>query len=315
MIPEIKVLETQARLLEPTPMQRRIAAKNVLTYTESFLDNLSDLKAFSDAEGQGAQLLSTPFGEDPLPIDSLIHTIFEQVDTPGLNPASGGHLGYIPGGGLYYSALADYMAAVTNRYAGVFFASPGAVRLEHSLVQWIAHLAGYPETSAGSLVSGGSIANLTAIVAAREAHTLKAADLHKAVIYTSEHAHHCIDKAIRIAGLGETVRRNVPLDRHFRMIPAELEKCIQQDLQQGLYPWLIVASAGTTDVGAVDPLNELADIAEKNKLWLHVDAAYGGFFLLTEYGKSLMKGIERSDSLVMDPHKGLFLPYGLGAVI
>lgn len=232
-----------------------------------------------------------------------------------MNPASGGHLGYIPGGGIYYSALGDFLADITNRYAGVFFASPGAVRMENMLIAWFAEILGYPKNAAGNLTSGGSIANLIAIVTARDAKGTNSKKITESVIYTSNQAHHSVQKAIRIAGLGECVLRYVKQDAAYRIISGELEKQIEEDKKNGLTPFMIIASAGTTDVGAIDPLDEIGDIAQRHQLWFHVDAAYGGFFILTTEGKKKLKGIEKSDSITIDPHKGLFLPYGLGSVL
>lgn len=217
--------------------------------------------------------------------------------------------------GLYASALADYVAAVTNPYSGLYFASPGAVRMERVLLGWMANFLGYPATAAGDLTSGGSIANLVGIVTAREAHALKAKDFGRAVVYLGEQSHHSIDKALRIAGLEESVKRFVPLDGRHRMRPEALEEAVESDTKAGLYPWLISATAGTTDTGAVDPLADLAEIAQHRGLWLHVDGAYGASFALTGQGKRALRGIERADSVVLDPHKGLFLPYGSGTVL
>ncbi len=312
---KIRALEAISKSLEPNSGERSDVRDKVVQYGEDFLDEIDELKAYVFTENKGSGLLESPINEDPAGIETLLELLLENVDTPGLNPASGGHLGYIPGGGIYYSALGDYLADITNRYAGIFFASPGSVRMENMLVRWMADLVGYPSSASGNLASGGSIANLSAIVAAREAHNIKAKDIEKTVIYLSSQAHHCIDKAIRIAGLHECVQRQIPLDSQFRMIPEDLEKIIQSDKEAGLIPFMVIASAGTTDVGAVDPLEEIGKIARSRELWYHIDAAYGGFFLLTEYGKEIMKGIEMSDSVVMDPHKGLFLPYGLGVVL
>jgi glutamate/tyrosine decarboxylase-like PLP-dependent enzyme len=179
----------------------------------------------------------------------------------------------------------------------------------------MAYEIGYPLGSGGNLTSGGSIANLIGIVTARDAYELKAKEFEKTVIYLSEHGHHSIDKAIRIAGLKECIKRYIPLDNGYRMKVDELEKAICSDQKAGLNPWLVVASAGTTDVGAVDPLMEIGTITDKYNLWLHIDAAYGGFFVLCDSGKAVLQGLNKSDSIVMDPHKGLFIPYGSGAVL
>ena len=315
MLNKIKRLEKEARKLEPTSNQRKIVRNKVINYTEKFLDEIYEKKAFVSSTDKGINIYKSPISEKPIKIDKAIALIKENVDTPNLNPASGGHLGYIPGGGIYTSSLADYMAAVTNRFAGIFFASPGAVRMENMLIRWMCGLVKYPKSAGGNLASGGSVANLIAIITARDAKNLKSKNYHNAVIYLSKHVHHCIDKALRIAGLHDSVKRYIPLDDKFRMIPDEIEKQIEKDKKKGLIPWLVIASAGTTDIGAIDPLEKIGKIAKRNSLWYHIDGAYGGFFILTETGKKKLKGINLSDSLVIDPHKGLFLPYGLGVVL
>jgi glutamate/tyrosine decarboxylase-like PLP-dependent enzyme len=239
----------------------------------------------------------------------------ERIDKTGLNPASGGHLGYIPGGGIYASALGDYIAAITNRYAGVFYASPGAVRIENALINWVGKLIGYTNNFGGNLTSGGSFANLIAIATARSAGKIKTKNLENTVIYVCQQAHHSILKALKITGMEECIIRIIELDDHFRMNINKLQLQIEKDKKEGLHPFLLLGNAGSTDVGAVDSLYEMAVIAKENHLWFHVDAAYGGFFLLTKEGREKMKGIELADSVIMDPHKGLFIPYGLGIVM
>ncbi|MEO7540051.1 MAG: pyridoxal-dependent decarboxylase [Pyrinomonadaceae bacterium] len=308
-------LETAARRLEPDADERGAVRRAVIDYSEHFLDNIESIKAYNVSDDKGMGLLDSPIDEGGIDIDTAISLIRDNVDTPGLNPASGGHLAYIPGGGIYYSALGDYLADVFNRYSGVFYASPGAVRMENMLIKWMSSIVGYPATAGGNLASGGSLANLIAIVTARDAKQIKSANIERSVIYLSEQAHHSIDKAIRIAGLSECLVRHVPLDDRYRMISSALFGQITADKADGLKPFLVVASAGTTDVGAIDPLEEIGTIAAGNGLWYHIDAAYGGFFVLTDEGKEKLKGLDSSDSLVIDPHKGLFLPYGLGVVL
>lgn len=308
-------LEAISKLLEPSLDGRKDARREVIRYTEDFLKKIHELPAFVTGEGKGEGLLESPIGEDPTPIEECLTLLHKNVDTPGLNPASGGHLGYIPGGGIYFSSLADYMADVFNRYAGVFYAGPGAVRMENMLISWLASVLGYPSDSAGNLTSGGSLANLMGIVTARDAKKINSKNVERSVIYISSQAHHSVHKAIRIGGLQECVLRQVKLDARFRIDAASLEDQIGTDKDQGLNPFLVIASAGTTDTGAIDPLEEIGRITKSYNLWYHIDAAYGGFFILTEEGKAKLKGIESSDSIVIDPHKGLFLPYGLGVVI
>lgn len=311
----IKQLEKESRKLEPSPQERNKIRKKVIAYTENFLNEIYDRKAFIVSKQKGSGIYKSPISEKPIEIEKALKLVERNVDTPNLNPASGGHLGYIPGGGIYISSLADYMVDVTNRFAGIFFANPGAVRMENMLIRWMCDLVKYPKTAGGNLASGGSVANLIAITTARDAKKIKSKNYHKLVVYLSKHTHHCIDKALRIAGLGDCVKRYIPLDEKFRMIPEEIEKAVKSDKRKGLLPWLVIGSAGTTDIGAIDPLIEIGKIAAKNNLWYHIDAAYGGFFILSETGKKKLKGMNLSDSLVIDPHKGLFLPYGLGVVL
>lgn len=312
---KILSLERESGRLEPGPLERQEVRDAVVRYAEEFLNSISEIRAFNFSESNGIGLLSSPITPDGISIGEIIRLLEENVNDPGLNPASGGHLGYIPGGGIYSSSLGDYLADVFNRYAGVFYASPGAVRMENLLIRWMSEIVGYPPSASGNLTSGGSIANLIGLVTARDAKAIRSVDINKSVIYLSQQAHHSIDKAIRISGLGECALRSLPLDANYRIIPAELERLVLEDRSIGLNPFLVVASAGTTDVGAIDPLTEIGEIAKKYGLWYHVDAAYGGFFALTDEGKEKLRGMEMSDSIVIDPHKGLFLPYGSGIVL
>ena len=315
LLERLRALERAARPLEPGVTRRRRLRDVVMASSERFLRKIEFLKAFEEVEQPGRGLLDVPISEHGLPVEAVIDLVEREVIRPGGNTASGGHLAYIPGGGIYHAALGDYLAAVSNKYAGVFFAGPGAVRMENLLIRWVADLVGYPTSAAGYIASGGSIANLTAIATARDAHGLRGADYRSAAVYLTDQAHHCINKALRIAGLAEAPIRRVPMDASYRMRPDALAQIIADDRARGLRPWLVVASAGTTDTGAVDPLDAIADVAERERCWFHVDAAYGGFFLLTEYGRATLTGIGRSDSVVLDPHKGLFLPYGSGVLV
>lgn len=315
IIKKLKALEKEGKSLEPDEGEREIIRAKVIQHTEEFLKRLPNEKAYQRNGYADKAIPQEELGEQPGNIDELLEFLSIHVDKLGINPASGGHIGYIPGGGIYASSLGDYMAAVINKYAGVFFASPGAVRLENKLIDWVGNLVGYPEGFAGNITSGGSIANLIGITTARVAKGIKGADYANSVIYTTSQAHHSLDKALKILGLDECVIRRVPLDKKFRMLPGELEEQIKADKAEGLKPFLVLASAGTTDAGAIDPLNEIAAISQKYNLWLHVDAAYGGFFLLCGEVREKFDGIAMADSVVLDPHKGLFNPYGTGIIL
>jgi len=315
LLERLRELERAARPLAPGASRRRALRGAVVASSERFLRKLDTSPAYSETEDKGLGLLDAPISEHGIAIEAAIERLERDVIGPGGNPASPGYLAYIPGGGLYHSALGDFLAAVSNKYAGVFFAGPGAVRMENLLLRWAADLVGYPAEAGGNIASGGSIANLAAIATARDAHRLRGADYASAVVYLTTQAHHCLEKALLLAGMAETQVRYVTMDERFRMRPDALEAAIAADRARGLRPWLVVAAAGTTDTGAVDPLDAIATVAQRERCWFHVDAAYGGFFLLTAHGRAMLRGIERSDSVVLDPHKSLFLPYGNGAVL
>lgn len=315
MIDKIKELEKQSRSLDPGMNQRSEWNAEVMDYANNFLNNLDTAKAFFHSDENGKDIYHLDIEEQATELTSLLESTTKSIDEIGINQPSGGHMGYIPGGGLYPSALGDFIAAVSNRYAGVFYASPGAVRIENMLIRWMCRLMDYPKNATGNLTSGGSTANLIALVTAREAHNIKALDFDKAVIYVSEQTHHSVLKAILISGLSEAQVRYIPLDKKLRLSVNELEKAILKDKENGLMPFFICASFGTTNVGAVDPIESIATIAERYKLWLHVDAAYGGFFKLVRELDSKFEGIQKADSITLDPHKTLFLPFGTGAIL
>ena len=315
MISKIRQLEAVSRKLEPLAKDRLHWNISVQNYADNFLDDFNQQTTYVVSESMGKEIYDYPIEEKGKPIEDVLQILKENVDTPNLNPASGGHFGYIPGGGVYTTALGDYLAAVTNRYAGIFFACPGGVRMENMLLRWMCNMVGYPSSALGNLTSGGSIANLSAITTARDAKGIKARDIDKCVIYMTRQLHHCVQKSLRIAGMRECIIRYIPMDDHFKMKPWDLGKEIQKDKANGLLPFMVFGSAGTTDTGAIDPLESIGLIAKENDLWFHVDAAYGGFFLLSETLKPAFKGVELSDSIAIDPHKGLFLSYGIGAIL
>ena len=307
-------MEQAARVLEPGKDKRETEKKSVQAYTDKFLDQLETAPAFIQSGFEDAMLNNTDFSA-PTAMQDIMQLLEEHMENPGINTAHGGHLGYIPGGGLYTAALGDYLADVTNKYAGVFYASPGAVRIENALIEWTGKLIGYAKGFGGNITSGGSIANLIAITTARDAKKIKARDFERTVIYTTAQAHHCVDKAVIIAGLRECMMKDVAMDAQFRMDVHALEQQVIADREAGLLPFMVIANAGSTDVGAIDPLKQISDIAQAHNLWMHVDAAYGGYFMLLDECREKFDGIALADSVVLDPHKGMFLPYGTGIVL
>ena len=286
------------------------ATRRIVDYVESLPRQPS---ADTDSGPELARSLVEPLPESGRPYGELLDLLFEKVVPKGFNTAGPGYLAYIPGGGIVHSAVADFIADAVNRYVGVFAAAPGLAQIEANVVRWFCDIVGYPATAGGILTSGGSLANFSALVTARR--TLLPDDFLSGVLYASDQVHHSVAKAAILAGFPEENVRLVPSDGDFRIRVDLLAEAIAVDRRGGLRPFLVVGSAGTTNTGAVDNLDGLADLCAAEGLWLHVDAAYGGFFLLTVDGGRRLAGISRADSVVLDPHKGLFLPYGTGSLL
>lgn len=306
---ELAALEAATRPLEPDGAERRALGLRALDHALAYLDANEEARA--NHPGPHAFDSVPGFAESGRDVEEVMAQLAEEIDRPGFATTSPRFMAYIPGGGLFHSAIGDMLAAVSNKYAGFASASPGAVRLENACCAWLAEAIGFPATSAGTLTSGGSLANLTAIVTAREALDAEGGG----AIYLTRFVHHCVDKGLHIAGRGRAPRRLVATDDQCRMDPKALAEAIASDRAVGIRPWLVVASAGTIDTGSVDPLAEIADICSSEGIWLHVDGAYGGLFALCEEGRQKLGGLERADSVALDPHKTLFLPYGTGAVL
>lgn len=279
----------------------------VQAHAQDYLEGLTDGPTYN---GAGASL-APAFADGPATIEEALRFIAGQVEQTGIATASGRFMGYIPGGGLFHAALGDFLADISNKYAGFTSAAPGAVRLENACVRWLADVVGMPAEASGTLTSGGSIANLAAVVAARDALDRQGGG----AVYLAPTVHHCVDKALRIAGRADAPRRMLALDDRYRISLASLEAALERDRRDGVKPWLVAASAGTVDTGSVDPLGDIAELCARYGAWLHVDGAYGGLFMLCPEGQAVLGGIELADTLAVDPHKTLFLPYGTGAVL
>lgn len=309
IIKELEKLAVSSGLLDLDATERTDMIAQAGEYAHQFISGLNKTAGFNQKSVGDLSIKNN--GQ---PLSQLLRLYQEEVAENGINAASPKHLGYIPGGGVFASAIADFIVAVTNPFSGAYYASPGAATMENEVINWLKKVFLFPDDSVGCLSSGGSVSTLIALTAARDRHKIKNEKIINSVVYLSEQVHHSVQKVLRIIGLEDVIIRYIPMDNQHRIIPEKLNKLIEKDKEAGFVPFLIVATAGTTDTGAVDPLNDIADIAETHKIWFHADGAYGGFFILTSK-KDLFKGIERADSLIIDPHKGLFLPYGVGAVL
>ena len=206
--------------------------------------------------------------------------------------------------------LTDALAAATNAFAGSWVGGSGPSALELVVLDWLRGWCGLPEETEGILVSGGSVGSLAALAAARAA-----VGGDGAVVYCSDQTHASVKRALRILGFGEDRVRVLDTDDAFRLPPDSVGDAVQADRDAGLRPAIVIATAGTTNTGSVDPLAALADLAAEHGMWLHVDGAYGGPAVLTERGRALLAGLDRADSLVLDPHKWLFQPFEIGSVL
>ena len=282
----------------------------------SHIDGLPSARAADTDFERSAALadrISEPFTDVARDLGPILDQLFDEAIPASFNTAGPGYMAYIPGGGLALSAAADLIANVINRYVGVWVAAPVLARLEADVCRWLCELVGFGDGSLGFLTTGGSLANLSALITARTAKLPE--NFLNGTLYCSAQTHHSVTKAAHMAGFPLSRVRQVPTDDRLRMRSDALVEQVHADRAAGWTPFCVVGNAGTTNTGAIDPLNTLADVAQAEDLFFHVDAAYGGFFLLTERGRRSMVGIERADSVTMDPHKALFLPYGTGALV
>ena len=299
--------------LEPAGAEMRAMGQAALSYVERFVERIPEAPAVDlDGAWELAARLREAAPEHGASFDQLLDVV-AQGAAKAVDYTSPGYMAFIPGGGLYASALADFVAAVINRYVALSALSPPLVQLEWTTVRWLADMFGYPEGARGVLTSGGSMANLSALVTARHARLPE--DFITGTLYVTDQTHASVAKAARIVGFPPRRVRQVATTADLRMDVAALREAIETDRRHGLRSFCIVASAGTTNTGAVDPIADLAEVARAEGLWLHVDAAYGGPFQLTDHGRDLFAGIERADSITLDPHKAMFLPYGTGALL
>ena len=260
-----------------------------------------------------AALVDSPSQEAPLGIDEVLRRLSEDVIPYASKVGHPGYFAYIPGSTTWPAALADFMATVANVYAGSSMEAAGPSQLELTVLEWFRQWIGMPEGTDGVLVSGGSAANLTALAAARELRLGAMSD--EATIYCGDQAHSSVGRAARGLGFRPEQVRVVPSDVRFRMRPEALRSAIESDLAKGLRPLAVVAAAGSTNTGAVDPLHEIADLCAEKDVWLHIDAAYGGFAALCARGAAALDGIGRADSVTLDPHKWLYQPMECGALL
>jgi len=286
------------------------------------LDRLPDLpisRRERAEEVRAAVTLDVP--DDPMPLDDLMAHLRSVVLDHSMYPGHPGFMAYVSGPGTVPGVAGDLIAAAVNQNVGGWRLSPAASEIEIQLTRWLAVQYGLPASSGGLLTSGGAMANFVALKTARDSkagfdvRALGVSGAPPMTIYASEEVHSVVGRAADMLGLGESAVRHIATDDEFRMKAADVRQAIQDDLAQGARPIAIVASAGTVATGAIDPLPELADLAQEFGLWLHVDGAYGGPAILADDLHPLFAGIERADSIAFDPHKWLYTPHSGGCVL
>jgi aromatic-L-amino-acid decarboxylase len=244
-------------------------------------------------------------GSDPLAVLERIEKCVLSSTNHETHPR---FFAFVPGPSNLVGAYADFLRTGYNIFAGSWLEGSGPAMVELVTLDWIRKLAGYPETAGGIFLSGGSLANLSALVTARDT-LLKPEEFSRAVVYGSDQTHSSILRAMRILGWQKQQFRRLESDAAFRVQPEEIRRAIEKDRAAGLAPFCVIANAGTTNTGAIDPLAELADVCAAEKIWLHADGAYGAGSLFCLRGRELLNGMERTDSFTLDPHKWLFQPF------
>jgi aromatic-L-amino-acid/L-tryptophan decarboxylase len=300
--------------LEFSPERMRTMADEVVDRCIAHIGTLDRQPSCGDVDAAAlCRALREPAPEHGVALEPLLDALFRDWIPRSFTAPGPGYLAYIPGGGLYPAALADFIANTTNRYTGVWQAAPALVQLEANALDWLRDWMGFPQGARGLFTTGGSMATFNAIVCGRERYL--GAEIRRGVLYTSDQAHHSVLKAAKLAGVMPDRVRAIASDDRFRLRIDLLKAAMAADRQAGLTPFAVVSSAGTTNTGAVDPLDHIADVCASEAMWHHIDGAYGAFFYLCEDMRETLRGLPRADSLTLDPHKGMFLPYGTGALL
>jgi aromatic-L-amino-acid decarboxylase len=263
--------------------------------------------------GELRQRLNGPPPAGPRSWPELLTQTADDVLGPMSRLAHPGYFAFIPASSTFPGALGDLITSALDIDVGSWMSAAGPSQLELVVLDWFKSWIGYPEDAAGILVSGGSAANMTALACAREALLGPMSD--RVVVYVADQTHSSVARAARLLGFRPDQVRILPSDADHRLRPDAVVGAIEADAAEGLQPLVVCANAGSTNTGAVDLLGDLAAICHSRGLWLHVDAAYGGFAALTERGRTLLAGIELADSVTLDPHKWLYQPIECGCLL
>lgn len=306
--------EKQRKTLELSREEMRDFGYRVIDMLLDYYDERADKPVAETLDYEALDaILREPLPREGMPWRDAMAQFERQVVNTSNRVDHPRFFAYIPLANNFVSVMADSLAAGYNIFNAVWLQGPGAAQIERLTVDWLRQIFDLPVEAGGTFVSGGSVANLTALAVAREAHL--SGEKRDAVAYCSDQIHFAVSRGMRVLGFAPDQLRKLPSDDEFRLPLAPLREAIAADRAAGKHPFCVIASAGTTNTGAVDKLSALADLCAAEDLWLHVDGAYGAPAILTEGGKSALKGLGRVDSLALDAHKWLFQPIECGVVL
>ena len=298
--------------LRMTPQDMRRLAEQAMEVLIERISGLDDAKAW---DGEFRDVLEGQLGGPPpeagRPAEEVLAQVVRDVLPYAARLDHSRFFGFVPSSPTWPGVVADFLAAGFNLNSCTWLVSSGTSQLELTVTDWLRRWIGYPETAGGLITSGGSAASVEALVAAREA----ARHPERPAVYMSDQSHSALKRAALVAGVRREHIRLVATDDACRLDTQELTRLVAEDRADGLVPVAICANAGTTGTGAIDPLAEIADVCAEEGIWLHVDASYGGFVLVTGDGPELLDGIDRADSVGLDAHKWFFQPYEAGALM
>ncbi len=269
--------------------------------------------------GDAATLFDEPLPEEGRPAEEVLAFVREHVLTRPFGNSHPRFFAFINATADPIGTVADYLASAMN--PNCWGGDHAAIHVENRVIRWLAEILGLPATAEGILTSGGSMANFTALAAARRAMAPGnvredgLATGPRLVVYASDQVHNCVDKAVDLLGIGMRQLRKVPTDECFRIRVDRLREAVVTDRAAGLHPAIVVGNAGTVNTGSIDPLEELAEFCRRESLWFHVDGAYGAMAAISPRLRPLFAGMERADSVASDPHKWLYVPYEAGAAL
>lgn len=310
----MKNLKNDATLELSEKEMRDYGYKVVDSIVDHFVTQNDKLPVVSGTRAEMENLFLEEAPENPMDAEKVLEFVLEKVMTKSNIVSHPKSYSFVPGPSNYIGAMADTLASGFNIFSGGWQGSPAAAQLEIMSITWLLKIFGFPKVQGGGIfTSGGSMANLTGLVTARN---IKCGDdFSKAVIYLSDQAHSSNIKAIRIMGFRKEQIRIIPTDNEFKFSLNKLKNAIARDRLEGLQPFCLIGTAGTTNTGTIDPLTELAEICKAENIWFHIDGAYGGFAILSEENRHSLRGIEKADSLTIDPHKWFYQPYELGCLL